>query len=517
MAADLPDIDETAMSDVSDWSHWPDTFLSNLEQGNKTCMAAIKQESRDQCDNPAAWDANQPLPPTVLAATRVTRPTKIYSMRQWTLRDAPERAGLLTPERWVDGKITWNASRTRLTDAGCVFALLMLSPKERASQLPFDFDRRGDIRRTRVPKPPTVVAVQNNVRFFIAWKDTYIFTGGRNDMGWLLQRKYPKEQSPFNNGWLRAGLVLAPVDVQSSSGAGGLDCTLSNYEPSKPHNIPLTPSETHPPSTWEYGHQVHGVPLRGTEPATATTVLHVERPWGYIPMKKIPGFHPRLKINVMESRLSTWHELERCSGYRVIEWDEIYNESDIDEFDAAEPDNIESDDAVLSPQNKSKDEGKKRKFSDAESNDAVLLPLKNRTSIDIRNNDQQDVRLTPFHSLVVDTMTESGVQSSELIQALRSLCTTKAAIQSSEVAHSFMRQSLSDDERQSVYGMLAPEPWMTDLVNAVGDNDRHRNAVINAISFHRNLRSLEKDIKYPEDNASLEATLFQALLQDLRR
>lgn len=49
-----------------------------------------------------------------------------------------------------------------------------------------------------------VVATMNNVRFLLVWKDTYVFTGGYTNAGWLLRAMYPKMSSI-----LRCGLVTS--------------------------------------------------------------------------------------------------------------------------------------------------------------------------------------------------------------------------------------------------------------------------------------------------------------------
>lgn len=81
----------------------------------------------------------------------------------------------------------------RLTDLGCIFALLTLPYTIRKSILRYDFDARENPRRERVPRGQTVVVTQNNVQFLLAWKGTYVFTGGKGDMGWLLQPRYPDD------------------------------------------------------------------------------------------------------------------------------------------------------------------------------------------------------------------------------------------------------------------------------------------------------------------------------------
>ena len=77
----------------------------------------------------------------------------------------------------------------RLTDAGCIFAILTLSSKDRGDMLPYDFDKHGQVRLTKDPQPTTVVVTQHNIQFLLTWRDTYVFTGGYNNAVWLLNSK----------------------------------------------------------------------------------------------------------------------------------------------------------------------------------------------------------------------------------------------------------------------------------------------------------------------------------------
>lgn len=80
-------------------------------------------------------------------------------------------------------------------------------------------------RRNCPPKPPTVVATQNNVRFNLVFKDTYVFTGGINGGGWLL-----KDSKDAGKGWFTVGLVIAPPTVVSSLGPDGHDFVLQHHD-----------------------------------------------------------------------------------------------------------------------------------------------------------------------------------------------------------------------------------------------------------------------------------------------
>ncbi|KAJ5153603.1 uncharacterized protein N7500_009042 [Penicillium coprophilum] len=71
---------------------------------------------------------------------------------------------------------TWRPKDVRLCDARVIYALLTLSTKYKSQHLAYDFDATGDVRTSRVPRAPSVVAVQNSVRFLLAWKGVYVFT-----------------------------------------------------------------------------------------------------------------------------------------------------------------------------------------------------------------------------------------------------------------------------------------------------------------------------------------------------
>ncbi|CAI7589606.1 unnamed protein product [Penicillium bialowiezense] len=130
------------------------------------------------------------------------------SLKGWPLRGAPDRPGLITPERLSDGVVLWEPERARLTDEAVILALLMLPPAKRTELFTYDFDTRGEIRPKRTPM---------------------------NQYGWLL-RKAPVTNLARKKDWLRAGLVLARIQIDSSSAPGGPDMTLRTLFPEKPTN-----------------------------------------------------------------------------------------------------------------------------------------------------------------------------------------------------------------------------------------------------------------------------------------
>jgi hypothetical protein len=62
-----------------------------------------------------------------------------------------------------------------------------LSAKYRSEHLSYDFDKRREVRETRLPQSPTIVVTMNNVRFLLVWKGTYVFNGGANPAVWDLR------------------------------------------------------------------------------------------------------------------------------------------------------------------------------------------------------------------------------------------------------------------------------------------------------------------------------------------
>ncbi|KAJ6188066.1 hypothetical protein N7519_002974 [Penicillium mononematosum] len=102
----------------------------------------------------------------------------------------------------------WNPKNVRLSDAGVIYALLTLPADYRIRYLAYDFDSRGDVRKERVPKAPTVAFYWNNQRTLVAWKGVYVFTGGGQQ-------------------FFEAGLVVASSHVKTFD---TLNVQLTEYE-----------------------------------------------------------------------------------------------------------------------------------------------------------------------------------------------------------------------------------------------------------------------------------------------
>ncbi|KAJ5824705.1 hypothetical protein N7447_007045 [Penicillium robsamsonii] len=69
-----------------------------------------------------------------------------------------------------NGQVKWKPKYVRLTDDAAIVSLCIHDKIYRATNIPWDFDSKGDIKKT-VP----------------VWKDWYIFTGRSNGSGWLLK------------------------------------------------------------------------------------------------------------------------------------------------------------------------------------------------------------------------------------------------------------------------------------------------------------------------------------------
>lgn len=149
-------------------------WLNDLERWRAKCHTLISQEVENGCDDPVQWRDGDPSgsnPESTLSDV------DLGSLRDWKIRDPPDNPS-------VDAKVdVWRPKNVRLSDAGVIYALLVLPRDYRVRHLAYDFDAQGDVRKERVPKAPTVTVFQNNQRTLITWKGVYIFTGGYNDAG----------------------------------------------------------------------------------------------------------------------------------------------------------------------------------------------------------------------------------------------------------------------------------------------------------------------------------------------
>jgi hypothetical protein len=130
-------------------------------------MKHAETEVVNGCDKPKAWkegDGPGPNKQTSELGTLLT------SMRKWKIFPTP--ANPLNISDWHKDMATiWDPTNKRLSDLGVVFALIALPRQFRIQHLQFDFDSPGDIRKTRVPRGPTVIFQMNNIRWVPVYKD----------------------------------------------------------------------------------------------------------------------------------------------------------------------------------------------------------------------------------------------------------------------------------------------------------------------------------------------------------
>jgi len=118
---------------------------------------------------PEQWtpDTAEPAP----AETGKGR-TDLKSMTNWKIRGPPEKPGNVMANWDESDQVFWDPTWARLTDAGCIYAILTIDKEARGKVFTYDFDMRGDPGRVRPPKGPTVTILQNNIRFYLSFKDT---------------------------------------------------------------------------------------------------------------------------------------------------------------------------------------------------------------------------------------------------------------------------------------------------------------------------------------------------------
>ncbi|KAJ5977227.1 hypothetical protein N7501_000569 [Penicillium viridicatum] len=92
----------------------------------------------------------------------------------------------------------------RLTDDAAIVSLCIHDKTYRSTYLSWDFDSKGEIRKVRVPIGPTILITQNGLRSLPVWNDWYIFTGGSNDAGWLLDKR-SNTPNRFQGGYTTSG------------------------------------------------------------------------------------------------------------------------------------------------------------------------------------------------------------------------------------------------------------------------------------------------------------------------
>ncbi|KAJ6152266.1 hypothetical protein N7497_006585 [Penicillium chrysogenum] len=247
-------------------------WLSALSQWRERCHRWIQQEWDNKCNDPVEWQEGD-VPG--LTPGNLSSQEDMASLRTWKVMKPPDRASI---EAELDANINqhrWNPKNVRLSDAGVIYALLTLPAEYRIRYLADDFDSRGDVRKERVPKAPTVAFYQNNQRTLVAWKG-----GGYNDAGWLLADNYPQWQ-PF----FQAGLVVASSHIKTFD---TLNVQLTEYEPKK---IFLRDSNI-TEDIWKRASQWYGILLRGCSDVSGyCLVLAGQSVSGYQRMGLLFGFN----------------------------------------------------------------------------------------------------------------------------------------------------------------------------------------------------------------------------------
>ncbi|KGO56405.1 hypothetical protein PEX1_009010 [Penicillium expansum] len=254
-----------------------DDWLRDLSQWRGMCQSWIGQEWENKCNDPVEWKEGD-IPgfnPGIVSSQK-----QLASLRGWKIMNPPEHT---TIEGQVAVNINhrnWNPKNVRLSDAGVIYALLTLPADYRIRYLTYDFDNRGDVRKERVPRAPTVAFYQNNQRTLVTWKGVYIFTGGYNDAGWLLANNYP-DGPPF----FQAGLVVASSHVKTFD---ALNVQMTEYEPKKVFIRDSNSME----NLWKRAYRRYGILLRGCKDVSGyCLVLAGQNISGYQKMSLLFGFN----------------------------------------------------------------------------------------------------------------------------------------------------------------------------------------------------------------------------------
>jgi hypothetical protein len=113
-------------------------------------------------------------------------------------------------------KIVFPPKFTRLSDELVYLATKFLPISERATNYPYDFNERGDIREERVPSGVSPVVWAHGLPFFPIFKGYYILCGREHArwVGWLLNNKANKEVAKAYPMWI-VGPVVAPGSAVS--------------------------------------------------------------------------------------------------------------------------------------------------------------------------------------------------------------------------------------------------------------------------------------------------------------
>ncbi|KAJ5616525.1 hypothetical protein N7537_001639 [Penicillium hordei] len=255
-------------------------WLRDLSQWRGRCQSWIEQEWENKCNDPAEWKEGNAPGFNLGIMSSQKHLASLPSLRHWKIMNPPDRTSVETQVAVDIVQRKWSPKNVRLSDAGVIYSLLTLSADYRIRYLTYDFDQRGDIRKDRVPKAPTVAFYQNNQRTLATWKGIYVFTGGYNDAGWLLADNYP-DGPPF----FQAGLVVASSRVKTFD---ALNVQLTEYQPKKV--FVHDPNSTE--NLWKRAYLQYWILLRGCNDISGyCLVLAGQSASGYQKMGLLFGFH----------------------------------------------------------------------------------------------------------------------------------------------------------------------------------------------------------------------------------
>ncbi|KAJ5371582.1 hypothetical protein N7517_003588 [Penicillium concentricum] len=247
------------------------TWQTKLKALRLKCEMCLKDEITAGCHNPHAWKSEEDNGNDPIYTDGVLM---LDSIKRWKVDGSPDDMKKhFSPTTGT----TWRPKNVRLCDAGVIYALLTLSTSYRAKHLAYDFDARGEVRTSHVPRAPSVVVTQNNIRFLLAWRGVYVLTGGYNDAGWLLASDYDID-APH----LVAGLVVAPPHLKTND---NLNTDMAEYDP------PQMMASAKVKDIWEFGHKTFNIRLCGTRQWENKCLILSNRKTGYQTIHKLEGIH----------------------------------------------------------------------------------------------------------------------------------------------------------------------------------------------------------------------------------
>ena len=127
-------------------------WLSTALVRENFCDRHRDDEAAAGCDQPQNATADPPGSKPVHSGQKLT----LKGMTDSHLVYVPPNPGAIrTLDHLHNSGLEQYAAGRRLTDLGVVFALLTTEPQWRGEHLAYDFDKRGRIRHTGLPRAPT--------------------------------------------------------------------------------------------------------------------------------------------------------------------------------------------------------------------------------------------------------------------------------------------------------------------------------------------------------------------------